>query len=142
MLKNIAQRLTKQVYEHYLPPEKEDDSKVLQDNFYSFEYRRGLAQYHIYFHDFKNAESQLRGLLKDELAFYEMEKPEDDQIMETQQDGEVKEPKFGPIDLERIDKSNLKDKELTETDEYRYCERSHPFFKVLKTLMLLAEVFS
>lgn len=38
----------------------------MQDNYYSFNYRRNLAQYHIYFQDFKNAEEQLRGLLKDE----------------------------------------------------------------------------
>ena len=43
MLKNISQEITKKVYEHYLPTEKEDDSKVLQDNYYSFAYRRNLA---------------------------------------------------------------------------------------------------
>lgn len=43
MLKNISQEITKKVYEHYLPSEKEDDSKVLQDNYYSFAYRRNLA---------------------------------------------------------------------------------------------------
>ena len=49
MLKNIGQEVTKKVYEHYIPTEKEDDGKILQDNYYSFAYRRSLAQFHIYF---------------------------------------------------------------------------------------------
>ena len=36
----------------------------------------------------------------------------------------------------------LKIKELTESEEYKYSPKSHPFFKVLQTLMLLADVFS
>ena len=43
MLKGISQEITKKVYEHYIPTEKEDENKVLQDNYYSFAYRRNLA---------------------------------------------------------------------------------------------------
>ena len=36
----------------------------------------------------------------------------------------------------------LKIKELIEAEEHKYSAKSHPFFKVLQTLMLLADVFS
>lgn len=49
MLKNIGQKVIDQVSEHYLPTEKKDEGKVLQDNYYSFGYRIVQAQFHIYF---------------------------------------------------------------------------------------------
>jgi hypothetical protein len=54
----------------------------------------------------------------------------------------VEKAKFLSIDLEQINVSNLKDKEILESVEYRYSMKSHPFFKILQTLMLLADVFS
>ena len=51
-------------------------------------------------------------------------------------------PKFEPIDLEQILLTCLKDKELIDSEEHQYSNKSHPFFKVLQTLMLLADVFS
>ena len=51
-------------------------------------------------------------------------------------------PKFEPIDLESIILTSLKDKELTESEEHLYSNKSHPYFKILQTLMLLADVFS
>ena len=36
----------------------------------------------------------------------------------------------------------LKDKELIESEEHKYSAKSHPLYKVLQTLMLLADVFS
>lgn len=73
-------KVTNRVGEHFLTPEKVDDSKVMQDNLYSFNYRRMQAQYHIYFQDFKSAEDQLRNLFSDELKFYDMliEKPNEE----------------------------------------------------------------
>jgi hypothetical protein len=80
LLRNIGMKVTNRVGEHFLTPEKVDDSKVMQDNLYSFNYRRMQAQYHIYFQDFKSAEDQLRNLFSDELKFYDMliEKPNEE----------------------------------------------------------------
>ena len=78
-LKNVSLVIAEKLGSHYVPPaskEELDESKVLQDNFYSFQYRKMLAQYHVYFFDFKNAEDQLRNLLEDELVYYGfVEKP-------------------------------------------------------------------
>lgn len=63
--------------------------------------------------------------------------------LETTSAPEAKEKaKWIPIDLETIDLASLKDKELLESVEYQYSSKSHPFFKILQTLMLLADIFS
>lgn len=49
---------------------------------------------------------------------------------------------FKPVDLDTIDKKCMDDKELKESEEFVYTKKSHPFFKVLQTLMLLAETFA
>jgi len=67
---NVGNKVTEMVGNHFMPPEKVDESKILQDNFYSFNQRRAVAQYHIYFYDYRSAEDVLNRLLKDELAFY------------------------------------------------------------------------
>ena len=77
--------------------------------------------------------------MQDELKYYEMLKPE---VKKEELVEKVEKPKFLPIDLEQINISNLKDKEILESVEYRYSKKSHPFFKILQTLMLLADVFS
>ena len=76
LLKNVSQKLTLKLVEHFYPAEKKDEAKVLQDNLYSFTYRRMICQHHIYFTDLKNAEEQLKTLLKDEIAFYGIRKAE------------------------------------------------------------------
>jgi hypothetical protein len=47
-----------------------------------------------------------------------------------------------PIDLDTIDLKILQDEDLKKSEEYLYTRKSHPLFKVLQTLMLLADVFS
>lgn len=56
LLNNIGKSLTKRVGEHFLPAEKEDAEKVLQDNHYSFNFRKLVAQHHLHFYDYKGAE--------------------------------------------------------------------------------------
>ena len=48
----------------------------------------------------------------------------------------------GLVDLDSIDLSCLNDKELIECDEYLYSPRAHPLFRVLNTLLLVAEIYS
>jgi hypothetical protein len=43
---------------------------VLQDNYYSFAYRKVQCEYYINFYDFNTAETVIRSILKDELDFY------------------------------------------------------------------------
>jgi hypothetical protein len=81
-------------------------------------------------------------LLQDELKYYEMLKPEEKKDEVEKVETKVEKAKFLPIDLDQINISNLKDKEILESVEYKYSRKSHPFFKILQTLMLLADVFS
>ena len=60
LLKNIGMRVTQKVGDHFLPAENFDDSKVLQDNLYSFRFRRVQAQFYIYFQDYNAAANQLK----------------------------------------------------------------------------------
>ena len=46
------------------------------------------------------------------------------------------------LDLSLIDLKSLKDKDLLAMDEIRYNPRNHHGFKVLNTLMLLAECYA
>ena len=115
----------------------------MQDNMYSFNFRRMQAQYHIYFQDFKSAEEQLRSLLKDELKYYNMylekakeEVPPSDKDAKTEEKGGIKkvekeEKPFVPVDLEEIDLKILNDEELKQSEEYLYTRKSHPMFKIL-----------
>ena len=71
VLQNVGEKVTKKVVEHFLPVSEEDSvaEKKLQDNYYSFNYRRSTAQYNIAFMSYTDAEAILRSLLKDELAY-------------------------------------------------------------------------
>ena len=40
MMKNFGQKITGEVSEYYLPTEEKDEGKILQDNYYSFNYRK------------------------------------------------------------------------------------------------------
>ncbi len=80
-------------------------------------------------------------MLQDELIYYDMLKPTEKKE-EVEEEKKVEKAKFLPIDLEQINISNLKDKEILESVEYKYSRKSHPFFKILQTLMLLADVLS
>ena len=82
ILQDIGEQVTKLVTEHYFPVAEADKEaqKTLQDNYYSFNFRRTMAQYQIYFMDYETAEANLRELLRDELEFYGMyKKPEVDE---------------------------------------------------------------
>ena len=57
LLNNISKRITQMVGEHYFPVGDRELGKVLQDNYYSFEYRKLQARHYMLFVDFKNAES-------------------------------------------------------------------------------------
>lgn len=71
-IEKISGPITSQVGLHFLSPEELDESKVMQDNMYTFTYRKMVAQYHINFMDYNNAISQLRLILQDELKYYGM----------------------------------------------------------------------
>lgn len=70
VMEKVALPIIDQVGKYFVPADPEDDSKVLQDNAYSFTYRKHVAQHHIYFMDFVSAEKQLRGVLEDEIKYY------------------------------------------------------------------------
>jgi len=50
----------------------QDESKVLPDNRYSFEYRRIYAKFRKLYSFLNDAEAQTRNLLYDELKFYKL----------------------------------------------------------------------
>jgi len=58
--------------EHHFALTEKELGKVLQDNYYSFEYRKMQARHYMHFVDFRNAENQLRILLNDELLYYKL----------------------------------------------------------------------
>ena len=55
LLEHTGLNFTKLVCDHFFG-KSEDDDKVLADNQYSFSYRKMVAQYHINFYDYVNAE--------------------------------------------------------------------------------------
>ena len=81
ILINVGEKVTKKVTEHFLPVAEEDADPVkkLQDNYYSFNFRRIMAQYHIYFMGYTDADAMLRNLLKEELEAISLMKPSDDE---------------------------------------------------------------
>lgn len=123
--------------EHFLPPEKVQEDKVLQDNYYSFEYRKSMARHHMHFVDFKNAEAQLRSILEDELNYYGLKK---DALKASNESNVAKDEKSKPIDLDQINIEALDS--ATESEEFIYSRNSHPIRKVLGTLLMLAEVLA
>ena len=127
LLKNVSQKLTLKLIDHFFPTDKKDEAKVLQDNLYSFTYRRMVCQHHIYFTDLNNAEKQLKALLQDELNFYGFKKA-----------GTTDETHI----LEQIDTEFLNNKEILDSEEQKYSHRAHPYFRVLQTLMLLGDVYA
>ena len=73
-------------------------------------------------------------MLRDELAFVGLLKQEDGKTHEQKIEGKV---------LDAIDTSKIDTKELYAGDESgQYSVRSTPFYKVLETLLLFAEVFA
>ena len=114
-----------------------------------------VAQHHIHFVDFKNAERQLRGILEDELDYYGIRKGEKEELEEpevakitpvgldpAQAPEPAKRPKFKPVDLDKIDLACLDKPEFVDTDEFKYSPKSHPLFRITQTLLMLAEVFA
>jgi hypothetical protein len=51
-MEKVGMEVVKQVGEHFLPADPVNSDKVLQDNCYTFGYRKMVAQHHIYFMDF------------------------------------------------------------------------------------------
>lgn len=76
---NVGEKVTKKVVEHFLPVSEKDavTEKKLQDNYYSFNYRRITAQYNVYYMSYADAEAILRSLLRDELAYAGLLKQEE-----------------------------------------------------------------
>lgn len=161
VMEKVAMRTVDQLGKYFVPADPEDDSKVLQDNLYTFTYRKFVAQHHIYFMDYVSAEKQLRTVLEDELKYYrltakkeeaaskkEEDKKEEDQekaVVEKKEEEKKDEVKplgqrFHAIDFTTIDLSSLDDK--NPGVEIKYTPRAHPLFKVVQTLLLLAECFS
>jgi hypothetical protein len=103
------------------------------------------AQYHLFFFDFNNVEKQLRNLLEDELTYYGYIEKADEQIVEKKEEKKDEKKKeveaFVPIDLDRID-TDKDIKDLETAEECVYSKKAHPLFKILKTLLMLAEVFA
>ena len=82
-----------------------------------------VAQYHIYYMDYSEAESQLRTILEDELNFYGMKKAEAAPKEEVKDENapkmvDLEKPVFIGINLEQINQDILADKEITESTEY------------------------
>jgi hypothetical protein len=128
--------------------------------------------------DFVSAESQLRNILKDELAYYKLlktekkkepkeeikeevkveevkieESKEKEENVEEEKVKELKEKevkvelkplikRFEAIDLTIINVESMDDQDLMNSVEVKYTPRAHPLFKVVQTLLLLAECFS
>lgn len=90
---NVGEKVTKKVTEHFLPvnDEEAESEKTLQDNYYSFNFRRIMAQYNIYFMGYADAEVLLRTLLKDELEHASLLKKsgEEDNALQTKVTGKV-----------------------------------------------------
>ena len=97
--------------------------------------------------------------MRDEIAFYTgVKAPEEAKAEEAGQDDELAlaldhfglgsmkpEPKLdpaltAPIEYEKIDQVWQLNQAATESDEFQYSPRSHPFYRVLQTLTLLAEI--
>lgn len=167
IIEKVAMKLTEQVTDHFLPTEKPDPSKVLQDNFYVFAYRKIVTQHLIYFMDFSNAETYLRKILNEELNFYQLvpKKPEEEKKEEEKKpeegekaekpaeapvnkeeeekkDEEPKKAEFQKIDLDSIFLDSLDNQEILNSPEHQYTAKSHPLFKVVQTLLQLAECFA
>jgi hypothetical protein len=123
------------VGEKHFPVAEKELGKVLQDNYYSFEYRKMQARHYVHFVDFKNAENQLRILLNDELSYYKLNTRPIEKRTHIKKD-EVP-PAFDTdiIDL-KVAFENI------DTDSYKYNRRSLPISKVFDTLLMLAEVLA
>lgn len=136
MLANVGEKVTRKVVEHFLPTDAKDvdDAKTLQDNYYSFNYRRLTAQYNVYFYSYGDAESLLRALLRDELAHLGLLKQEAGKEHKVEIDGKV---------LEAIDTSKIRIEGVYGNDEVeQYSVRGTPLYKMLETLVLFAEVYA
>tara|TARA_B110000285_G_C15014551_1_gene558312 strand:+ start:682 stop:843 length:162 start_codon:yes stop_codon:yes gene_type:complete len=49
---NIAKKIASMIGEHFFPLAEKELGKVLQDNYYSFEYRKMQARHYMHFVDF------------------------------------------------------------------------------------------
>lgn len=132
VLQNVGEKVTKKVAEYFLPAVEVTDAKILQDNYYSFNYRRITAQYQVFYMSYGDADALLRPLLKDELAYAGL-------LVE----GKGKEDKIEGKVLDAIDTSKIGTEQLYGGDEPGlYSVRGTPLYKVLETLLLFAEVFA
>jgi hypothetical protein len=104
LLNNISQKITQMVGDHFLQTHA---SLELQNNYYSFSFRRYLAQYHIYFFDHGEAEHQLRKLLADEIEFYSGGKLKEQEVAEEAAEEVKTEEEQKKADVKREQDDNL-----------------------------------
>jgi hypothetical protein len=110
-----------------------------------------VAQHLIYFMDYTGAENQLRSILKDELAYYNLTeaeeakeevKAEDKEEEEEKEEEKVNEREVKKV-FEKIDLSKIKVENTDpEKETMDYTSRTSPLFKLTQTLILLAECFA
>jgi hypothetical protein len=158
LIENISGKVTTMVNEHFLPVQKPDDEKVMQDSYYTFAYRKQVAQHLVHYMDYSGALRQLKNLLQDELSFYGMKveevapaAPAEEEKKENesaQAEEEKKDAKDEDDDLptppkDEIDLSKIKlDFGNLELPEHQYSRKSHPVNKILDTLLLIAECYT
>ena len=136
LLNNISKKVASMIGEHHFPVADKELGKMLQDNYYSFEYRKMQARHYMHFMDFENAENSLRILLNDELLYYKLNTKEIEKRTHIKK-GEVP----AAVDLDLIDlKKGFEN--VDTSDSYKYNRRSLPISKVFDTLLMLAEVLS
>jgi hypothetical protein len=159
MIENISGKVTNKIIDHFVP--EHDETATYKR--YDFAYRKQVAQHLIHFMDYEGAEKELNVILEAELDYYGMmapvaEESKDEKeaadkpaagaeqivenfLKEAENEGipidreKIRLP-LKKFDLSRIKLDNLKD---LPAQEYVYSKKAHPFFKVLDTLVLLAE---
>ena len=48
---------------------------------------------------------------------------------------------FIPLELGEINLDTINNENISISEDYIYSKKAHPFFRILKTLLLLAEIF-
>ena len=117
------------------------------------------------FYDHTTAEIQLRQILSDEISFYsngQLAEPEDEDAEDNDYDEELakKLDHYGlssmmpqvkkkqdmvlksSIEFEKINQVWELNKSQTKSDEFQYSPKSHPLFRLLQTLIMIAEIKS
>lgn len=136
VLQNVGGKVTEKVVGHFFPVAEKDvaPEKTLQDHYYSFNYRRLTAQYNVFFMSYADAEAILRVLLRDELAHAGLLKQGEGDAPAQRVEGKV---------LEAIDTSLISIGQIYGSDEPGlYSVRGTPFYKILETLLLFAEIYA